>query len=300
MHYTGTVWRPPFESESLLIEVTAGCTHHKCKFCTLYHDLPFTFRMSPLEYIEADLQEAQMYLSAWRGKQVKRIFLVGANPFVLQFSRLKAISNLIRSYFPSVKSIGCFSRVTDISLKTDEELHQLHKLGYDGLSVGVETGDSFALNFMNKGYTPKDIILQMQRLDRAGISYYFTYLAGISGAGRSAEGAIETAKVFNLTHPKMIGCSMLTVYPNSELYHEIQSENWEEPSELEKLQELYILIQNLTIPVQFSTLGASNAVYVQGQLPQKREAMLSHLEQIIYNPQNEQRLRHYRAHLPHL
>ena len=60
MHYTGTIWRPPYEAASLLLEVTAGCTHHKCKFCTLYHDLPFQFRMSPLSDIESDLQEAQL------------------------------------------------------------------------------------------------------------------------------------------------------------------------------------------------------------------------------------------------
>ena len=60
MHYTGTIWRPPYEASSLLLEVTAGCTHHKCKFCTLYADLPFSFRLSPWEDIESDLQEAQM------------------------------------------------------------------------------------------------------------------------------------------------------------------------------------------------------------------------------------------------
>ena len=56
MHYTGTIWRPPYESDSLLLEATAGCTHHKCKFCTLYDDLPFNFRMSPLQDIEDDLR----------------------------------------------------------------------------------------------------------------------------------------------------------------------------------------------------------------------------------------------------
>lgn len=59
MHYTGTIWRPPYEASSLLLEVTAGCTHHKCKFCTLYADLPFQFRMSPLNDIESDLLEVQ-------------------------------------------------------------------------------------------------------------------------------------------------------------------------------------------------------------------------------------------------
>ena len=38
MHYTGTIWRPPYEAYSLLVQVTAGCTHHSCKFCTLYED----------------------------------------------------------------------------------------------------------------------------------------------------------------------------------------------------------------------------------------------------------------------
>ena len=62
MHFTGTIWRPPYEAASLLIQVTAGCTHHRCKFCTLYNDLPFPFRMSPLEEVEADLLEAQTAL----------------------------------------------------------------------------------------------------------------------------------------------------------------------------------------------------------------------------------------------
>lgn len=299
MHYTGTIWRPPYEADSLLIEVTAGCTHHRCKFCTLYDDLPFRFRMSPLGDIEADLQEVQAYLSVWRGKMISRVFLVGANPFVLQFSRLKAIADLIYSYFPSIKSIGCFARVTDIALKTDEDLSQLHQLGYDALTIGVETGDDDALAFMNKGYCAQDIIEQTHRLDTAGISYNFFYLAGISGAGRGKIGAIESAKVFNLTHPKLIGSSMLTIFPNSVLYQEIQAGNWEEEGELEKLEELHTLIEHLTIPVYFAMLGASNAIHIQGRLPERRESILKQLEHIC-QPENERKLRDYRTHLPHL
>lgn len=58
MHFSGTVWRPSYEAASLLIQATAGCTHHACKFCTLYDDLPFKFRMSPLSEVEEDLAEA--------------------------------------------------------------------------------------------------------------------------------------------------------------------------------------------------------------------------------------------------
>ena len=118
MHYTGTIWRPPYEAGSLLLEATAGCTHHKCKFCTLYHDLPFPFLLSPLEDIEADLQESAEQNKMW-GWEWKRVFLTGANPFVLSYDKLLAIATLIHEYLPSVSSIGCFARITDISPKTD-------------------------------------------------------------------------------------------------------------------------------------------------------------------------------------
>ena len=75
MHYTGTIWRPPYEASSLLLEVTAGCTHHQCKFCTLYDDLPFKFRMTPMEDIEADLKEAKGQFRIWIGHKISRTFL---------------------------------------------------------------------------------------------------------------------------------------------------------------------------------------------------------------------------------
>ena len=83
----------------LLLEAAAGCTHHRCKFCTLYDELPFRFRLSPLEDIEADLAEAQELL---RGQLVQRVFLVGANPFVLQTERLKAIAGAHPQVLPGV------------------------------------------------------------------------------------------------------------------------------------------------------------------------------------------------------
>ena len=140
MHYTGTIWRPPYEAASLLIEATAGCTHHRCKFCTLYNELPFKFRMSPLEDIEADLKEAAGTIKFWNRKKITRTFLTGANPFVLKYDRLMQIADLIHKYFPANVTIGCFSRITDISLKTDEELIALKNAGYDGLTIGIETG----------------------------------------------------------------------------------------------------------------------------------------------------------------
>jgi radical SAM superfamily enzyme YgiQ (UPF0313 family) len=255
--------------------------------------------MSPLEDVEADLKETQAQIRSFPGHKVDRIYLVGANPFVLNFERLRDIANLIHKYFPECQSIGCFARVTDVTLKTDEQLAALHELGYDSLTIGVETGHDKALEFMHKGYKSEEIITQCHRLDASQIHYNFFYLSGISGAGSGQIGALESAKVFNQTHPLIIGSSMLTIYPESKLYEEIQAGNWAEEGELEKLQELKALIDNLNIPVFFASLGASNAIYVQGQLPKDKEKMVSYLEEMC-KIQSEAELRYYRTHLPHL
>ena len=225
---------------------------------------------------------------------------MGANPFVLLPGRLEEIAGLIRQYLPAVESIGCFARVTDVGLKSDEELRRLRDLGYDGLTVGVETGDEEALAFMNKGYRARD------SLDQAGISYSFFYLAGISGAGRGTEGALRSAEVFNQTRPVRIGSSMLTVFPSSELYREIQAGNWREEGELEKLEELKTLVGHLDIPTRFETDGASNLVRVRGDLPRDREALAEYLGGLPLRlgkyaaGASEEALRAYRVNLRHL
>ena len=302
MHYTGTIWRPPYEASSLLLEVTAGCTHHGCKFCTLYNDLPFPFRMSPLEDVERDLQDALLTARLQglpRPERIRRAFLTGANPFVLKHERLIEIAALIRRYLPSIQTIGCFARVTDVTLKSDEELASLHRAGYDGLTIGMETGDEEALQFMNKGYTAVDIVDQCRRLDRAGIRYSFFYLAGVSGSGRGEVGAKATADVCNQLHPARIGVNMLTVYPDSELYREIQRGSWKEESEIEKYREVLVLLENLEIPTQFAALGASNAYRFQGTLPEDKDVLAATLGEIIETV-GEDDLREYRVNLWHL
>lgn len=308
MHYTGTIWRPPYEAASLLVEVTAGCTHHRCKFCTLYADLPFKFRMSPLADIENDMLELK---AALRQKEVKgwfrlsgqalpqRVFLTGANPFVLKAERLLEIAGLVKRIFPDNQSIGCFARITDIGLKSDAELAALRQTGFDGLTIGVETADETALAFMHKGYQAADIMTQCRRLEAADISYNFFYLTGISGRGRGAEGALATAELCNQLHPVRIGASMLTVYDNSELYQEIQAGRWQEETEIEKYQELRVLLENLRGPVWFGALGASNAVPFAGDLPAERPQLLAAVDTIIQNAA-EGDLLAYRQNLRHL
>lgn len=291
MNFSGTIWRPPYEAWSASLQVTAGCTHHKCKFCTLYDDLPFKFRMSSVEEIENDLKE----LSSISPYSL-RLFLTGANPFVLSTEKLKTIARLSKQYLSKLDSIGCFARITDITNKSIKEIKELRAVGYNRITIGVEAGDDTALSFMNKGYNSTDILTQCKKLEEANMDYNIFYLTGIYGKGKSIEGVENTVKVFNQLRPKIIGASMLTVFENAQLYKEIKLGNWEEESEFEKLKELKLLIKKLEINTHFAALGSSNAFHFQGKIPREKENLIDVIDGILNN-YTEKQLKNYRVNL---
>ena len=271
LHFTGTVWRPPHEALSVLLQVTVGCTHHACKFCGLYGDL--RFRVSPMAEIDADLQ----IIARWQPR-ARRVFLVGANPFALSYERLVQLADRIRDRLPKVQTIGMFARVDDIARKTDAELRELRARGFTGLSIGTETGEGPTLLRMNKGTTAAEILFQSRRLDDAGIEYYFTYMTGLAGAGNGERAARATAELFNRTHPFLIGVVSLTVFPDTVLGREVQAGLFREAGELERLDELRTLLERLEIPVTIDAHTVSNAVPLFGRLPEDRTRLLRELD----------------------
>ncbi len=190
LHFTGQVWRPPYEANSQLLQITSGCTWHKCKFCSLYHGTPF--RMSPLSEVEADLK----VIRQWQPR-ARRVYLTGANPFALSYNKLMDIAILLRKYLPHLVSFGMFARVTDIAPKSVEELKNLRHMKLDSINIGIETAHNPTLERMNKGYHANDILEQLSKLDEAGIHYNVFYLNGLGGKGKGVESAIATADVLN-------------------------------------------------------------------------------------------------------
>lgn len=244
--------------------------------------------------IDEDLRE--IYTIA---PDVTRLFLTGANPFVLSTEKLKNIATTAKQYLQRLNSIGCFARITDITPKSVNELKTLRAIGYNRITIGVETGDNSALEFMRKGYVSDDIIEQCQKLDTANIEYNFFYLTGVSGFGNGSSGAEKTAEIFNRLNPKIVGASMLTVYHDSDLYREILVGKWQEESETEKLLEMRMLIERLEIRTHFAALGASNMFKLHGELPCEKENLIHEIDNIL-SSYSEESLRNYRVNLKHL
>ena len=292
LHFTGQIWRPPYEASSQLLQVTSGCTWHKCKFCSLYHGT--SFRMSPLSEVEEDLR----VIRQWQPR-ARRVYLTGANPFVLSYDKLMDIAILLRKYLPHMVSFGMFARVTDIAPKSVEELKNLRHMKLDGINIGMETAHDPTLERMNKGYRAADILAQLSKLDEAGIRYNLFYLNGLGGKGMGGENAMATANVINKLHLCIINIVSLTLFPESKLYQEVIDGTYEEEPEIERLIETRTLIERLKIKVNILGHHVSNTVPITGALPNDKAAILQEFDKAIAEFP-EQELKNYRNRIWHL
>ena len=268
MHYTGTIYRPPFEARSLLLQVTTGCSHNRCSFCTMYRNEPF--RVEPLEQIEEDLAEARQYVP-----NVTRVFLENGDPFALSADRLEQIAVMIHAYLPRVETIAMYASIKNLIGKSDEELRRLRNLGINELNIGVESGLDEALAYMNKGYTSEQAKYELNRLKSAGIDYGANIILGCAGPERRHENAAATAALLNETKPYLIFTGTIHSDPGCPLYEDMQSGRFVESTFGEYLDEEEELLELLDLSdCYLFGLHPSNIVRMHGNLPEDKAAML--------------------------
>lgn len=293
MHFSSGINRPPYEAQSAYLQVTSGCsTHNQCAFCSFYKES--SFKVSPIDEIKEDLKELRS-----RKLNAKRIFLQGADPFVLSYDKLMIIAELIHEYLPTVESIGGYARINNITNKSITELSDLSEVGYSNPYFGIESGDDVILNRMHKGYTSELITEQCSKMDAAGFKYVANFLNGLGGHGYGMKHAHDSAKILNGLKPTMIYASSLTLMPGTPLYKQAQTGEFEEATEVEKLQEMMEFINMLTIPTIFQAVHVSIAVPIVGKIPRDKDEMIAKLQRVIDNTP-ESRLRSFRESITSL
>lgn len=238
MHYTGTLYRNPYEPPSPLLEITQGCTHNECKFCNMYKGIQF--KPSPIEWVEKDIQEISVFYP-----ETTRLQLIGADPFCLSFDRLNEISDLVNKYLPNVEVMTMAARVTNMKNKSVEELKILREKGMVEVNIGAESGDDWTLKRINKGYQSKDILQECEKLDKAGIDYWLTFLNGVAGAEHSHDHAVNSGKIFSQCNPVVVGTGGLTLFEGTTLLEEYKRGKFNPLDEKGLMIELKTFIENL-------------------------------------------------------
>jgi len=265
MHLTEPVYRNPYWPTWPLLEVTAGCTHNKCKFCTMYKDV--RFGVASLTQIEEDLSEL-----ARLEPNARTIQLLSANPLALSYDKLAPILEKINEYLPHMEHVYAAGRVTDMRNKTVDQLRSLRDLGLNEISMGTESGDDWTLERIHKGYHATDILEQCAKLDEAGIAYWHTFLNGVAGRSHSREHALNSAHVFSQTNPMLVGTGGLTLFPGTPLLEEAQRGEFDPLSERKMLEELLLFVENLTYDCAFITHHTIGGVNLTGPNFQARKS----------------------------
>ena len=275
MHFTGEVYRHPMEGYTPLLEVTIGCSHNKCSFCTMYRKTPF--RMSPIEHIKEDLMELKSH-----GGKITRLYLVNADPFVLSTEKLVTIAELIREYLPTIKTITCYASIKNLKNKSLEDLKKLRALGYNQLHIGLETAYDPALDMMNKGFTNADAYEQLGKLMDAGFEYDALLMLGVAGRNAGLINTEATIQLLSKYKPYMVSIMPTSVTPGSELEAICDSGTYVELTELEMLQEEIAFLKALDVDDSCYFFGSHyfNLVPVSGKMGD-REKIIAKLEDAI-------------------
>lgn len=273
MHYTGTTYRPPYEAQSLLLQVTTGCSHNACTFCSMYRDVDF--EISPLEEVEADLIEA-----AQRVPYTQRIFLENGDAFCLPFDYLEKVAKKAHRCFPNLNSIGGYASIKNIATKSDEELENLAKLGYANFNIGLESGLDDVLSYMNKGYTLAEARTQFERLHKAGMPFNLNIINAAAGPARIEEHAAANAAIVNFAQPTLVFVSPLHADPGTPLEQDIAQGRFTECTLRQYIEEEMLFLEALQLEkCIFYGLHVSNPIPVHGTLPQDKEALLQELRE---------------------
>lgn len=270
-----------------MLQIVEGCAHGKCRFCSIYSDAPF--KMVPEEEIDADLDE----LAQTMRPDQTRINLIGGNPYTLPMSKLIPILDKIKEKLPQVTSFGGFCRIADIKNKSDKDLKLLREYGVNDLSIGAESGWDEALDFMEKGHTPEDVAEQGQRLHDAGIDFTYFYLAGMAGAGKGQQNAIESAKAYSAAAPGHILVVCMTPTIDWPLAEEIKAGKWTAPSEEEMVEEIRTFIEHLDCDTYVNCSHDTDIIRFEGLVPKDQENMLKLIDNRLpkMNPKAARKVR---------
>jgi radical SAM superfamily enzyme YgiQ (UPF0313 family) len=275
MQYEGLIIRPPSEAQSLILQVTVGCSHNQCTFCPAYKAK--RFRIKSFEEIKKDIDEALGYTPL-----IRRVFLADGDALIIPQLRLVEILTYLNSTFPKLQRIGMYGNAKSILRKSVDELKLLkeHKLGI--IYLGIESGDEETLSTIHKGVTRAQMVEAGLRVKAAGIKLSVTVLLGVAGSDRSQVHAQATAGILTDIQPEYVGALTLILLPEAPIYQRVTKGEFSLPAPFGLLKELRTMIAESDLHnCLFFSNHASNYLPLKARLPKDKGVSLKLIDEVI-------------------
>ena len=278
MRYEGSIYRPPSEAYSLLIQVTIGCSHNTCTFCTMFKDKKF--RVRPIKEVLEDLEMARRTYPV-----VEKIFLCDGDALCLSNEKLMQILTRISELFPECKRVSVYGTARDINRKSDAELMELLDAGIEMIYMGAESGSQEVLDKIHKDVTVREQIDAVKKAERVGIKMSVTFISGLAGLEGWENPAIETGKMITEMNASYASLLTLMLDPAAPIMKDIESGEMTLLTPEQVVGETYLLLEN-AMPKKscvFRSNHASNYISLRGNLPEDRQRMLAQLKVAMEN-----------------
>lgn len=280
LDYDYPLYRPPSEANSLIFQITLGCSFNQCSYCEMYRAKKYSER--PWEEIKMEIDMTSTAYPA-----TKRIFLADGDAINLPTERLVQILEYIYKKFPTLERVSSYAMPKNLLQKTDRELMTLRAAGLQMLYVGIESGSDTVLKKITKGATYKTIVQSCKKAKENNYVLSCMIILGLGGKKYTFEHVEETAKIISEVSPDYVGA--LNLHLDDTLYNEFMTK-FKEPFEflddIQILNELELLISkiNPSSPIIFRANHASNVYSIKGTLPNDKVNILELINQLKKNP----------------
>ncbi|MGV9169391.1 MAG: radical SAM protein [Promethearchaeia archaeon] len=276
LQYEGSIWRPPSEAKSLILQATVGCSHNACIFCVSYKNK--RYRVRGKSGILKDLNR----LSDRVKKRANRVFLADGNALAMNTDVMANILSVLYQKLPNLERVGTYAYAGDVEDKSVDDLGRLRELGLGIVYLGLETGDDELLKWVRKGVTNAENIQACKKIRAAGIPLSLTIILGLGGLENSEKHAKATAEALNQIDPEYVGALTLMTPPGTPIHRMVQEGKFEPMKPFEILKELKMLVKELDLTnCIFRTNHASNYLSLGGTLNSDKQDILKTLNQAL-------------------
>ncbi len=279
--YEGRIYRPPSEAQSLLLQVTVGCSNNKCTYCAMYRDKTYTERSTKDLFNE--IEKAHSFFTQV-GQFPNKVFLCDGDALGAPMDLLIPVLDKINEHFPNIKRISTYATADNILNKSVEDLQLLTHKKLNMAYLGMESGDDQVLKLVTKRNSAKDMIDAGVKIRSAGFKLSVIAMLGLGGKKLTESHCENTALAISKIAPEFFSFLTTTPIPGTPYARMVDRESWQMLSDKELLTEMRDIISNIKLDnerIIFRANHVSNLHPLAGVIPKDSDKILKQLSQWI-------------------